>query len=309
MKRSFVLIIAIFALLSCKNDINSLINNGKELKFSKQIISSKIDFTNSKNKYTQLPGVEYVVVKSPITFINCTFEDTVKAYFVSKENGIFCDFEQPVVFLKCKFKKPVVFNQATFRKSVIFANCMFEDVVFFQGCTFIDKIADFKENNYDTSAFFNNSTFYGYANFFKSNFIKNVNFDYINVSQVFTIASSQFEQKFSCSYSIFKDRFIASYSVFKQNAHLSDNLFFGRAEIFKFISKKQIEINQNIFYNKFIVSEATIDGNFEMKYNKFVFQPLVSEKINFLNTSQKQIDSNTVWQSINSNFFDKKDNK
>lgn len=309
MKKTFFLFLSFWAIVSCKNDINTLINNNKEIKFSKQTISSKIDFTTSKNIFTQLPGVEYVVVKSPITFIKCTFEDTIKAYSLTKENGVYCDFEQPIVFLNCKFKKPVIFNQSTFRKSVVFANCQFEDVAYFQGCTFIDKITDFKENNYDTNAFFNNSTFYGNANFFKSNFIKNANFDYINVGQIFSIASSQFEQKFSCSYSIFKDRFIASYCVFKENSHLTENIFWGRAEMFKFISKKHFDINQNIFYNKFIVSQSTIDGFFEMKYNKFIYQNFVSEKINFLNTSQKQIDSNYVWQNINSNFFDKKDNK
>jgi len=309
MKKNIFLILIIFTLSSCKNDLNNLLNKNKGIQISNKTINTKIDFTNLKNKFTQLPGVEYVIIKSPITFIKCTFEDTIKAYKVTKTNGIYCDFEQPIVFLQCKFKKPVIFNQATFRKSVIFAKCQFEDVAYFQGCTFIDKIADFKENNYDTNAFFNNSTFYGQANFFKSNFLKNANFDYINVYQLFTIASSQFEQKFSCTYSIFKERFVANYAVFKQNAQLSNNIFWGRAEMFKFISKKQIEINQNSFYNKFIISQSTIDGIFEMKQNKYIFQELICDNVNFLTTSQKKIDSNFVWQNINLNFFDKKDNK
>ncbi|WP_369047609.1 pentapeptide repeat-containing protein [Tenacibaculum sp. UWU-22] len=151
---------------------NQILNNIKEEKaisYKNTTVQGVLDFTFIKEAIQHLPSKKKWInnsnevnklIKSSITFINCTFTGDVLAYIPDKETGytFTASFEDNVIFKNCVFEKKALFKYSEFKKECDFSESKFKDDSSF-------KYSKFKNNTHFENTYFENLTTFKYAVF------------------------------------------------------------------------------------------------------------------------------------------------
>ncbi|MBQ3657073.1 MAG: pentapeptide repeat-containing protein [Bacteroidales bacterium] len=147
------------------------ISDGKNLIIKDKTVKGFLDFTKAQKVDNKLP-LSTVYIDNELIFINCTFEDSVTAFF-SAGNMVKTVFEKNVTFYDCKFIKGADFTQADFSKDFNFELSNVKGRASFDGVDF-SKGAVFASANFQDDCSFINCRFSGRTTFYKSVFKKTV---------------------------------------------------------------------------------------------------------------------------------------
>ncbi|OEK06563.1 pentapeptide repeat-containing protein [Roseivirga misakiensis] len=181
------------------SEIMKALKDGKDVSYSDVTITGILDFTFMDEKLEDLPtrrrwwrngGSNKVeeLIESKVSFVNCTFEDDVLAYFHDKrsEYTFTADFADDVKFENCKFQRNAMFKYSVFEKSAIFTGSSFEEESTFKYAEF-DREAQFANTFFDEDAIFKYTKFRDGANFNRAKFDRSLDMKYTKVQGDFNI--------------------------------------------------------------------------------------------------------------------------
>lgn len=168
--------------------ISQMAKEGKDLTYENATISGVLDLTPYQEKKDDLPSkswfgmntnaIDHTIVGN-ITFVNCTFEDDVLAYFHDdkSEYTFNADFEGDVIFKNCNFKKGAAFKYSNF-----------DGIADFSGSSIRDE-ANFKYAEFNNESYFN-----------KIDFSSEANFKYAEFDELVSFAGSIFDSEANFKY-------------------------------------------------------------------------------------------------------------
>lgn len=255
--------------ISSDNIINR-INSNSEVVFVNRQIEGNLDFTKVNNIFTNTPALVIANVNSPLTFVECTFTDSIIGFLPDSNFAYLTSFNMPITFIKCKFEKDVNFRQTIFNSSVTFAQCEFNEEVHFEGSVFYGNLSDFKETTYNKLAKFTNASFYGSANFMNAQFNDIAEFNNCFFNRNATFSASNFVKSANFGNIEVRGYFKANYAIFSEKGYF-DNCYFGYITDFvRITSKTNFIFTNNSFYHNTNFSEAFFDGNLNFSNNTFI---------------------------------------
>lgn len=181
------------------SEIMEALKRGEEVSYTNATIQGVLDFTFMEEKLPDLPtkrrwwrdGGDNTVnedIESKVSFINCTFEDHVIAYYHDKRNEytFTADFEKDVKFEKCQFKRDAMFKYSNFEGDAVFAGSTFDEETTFKYAEF-DYSADFSSTRFDEDAIFKYTKFRDGASFNAAKFERSLDMKYTKVSGDFDV--------------------------------------------------------------------------------------------------------------------------
>jgi len=239
MKKSTAIILA-FMFLSISalaqsrvdaKDILKSIDEGKAVSYRGAEIVGDLDLTSIQDKVADKNNersrnstkVFWYHVRSPLSFVDCTFKGDVIAYYHDEwknetRNAVFhddvsfqgCEFQGQSAFKYSKFYEGADFSKTTYRKEALFKYTKFSTDVSFAGSTFVSD-ANFKYTEFPRKADFGNAKFQDEANFkytdfphgvsFKnSTFQGDANFKYAKFYEPFDFDGTEFEDSVDFKY-------------------------------------------------------------------------------------------------------------
>ena len=204
MKKSSALIL-VFMLLSVSafaqsrvnaKDILKDIDSGKAINYRGAEIIGDLDLTSIQDRVPDKNNkpsrhstqVFWYHVRTPLSFVDCTFKDDVIAYYSDDEknethNAVFhadvsfqgCVFQGISAFKYSKFHEGADFTKTTYHEEALFKYTEFSTEVSFAGSNFSND-ANFKYTKFPSKVDFGNVNFRDLANFKYTKFPKGVSF-------------------------------------------------------------------------------------------------------------------------------------
>lgn len=177
-------------------DILKGIDEGKAISYRNAEIVGDLDLTsiqdkeadNNNRRSRNSTEVFWYHVRSPLTFVDCTFNGDVVAYFHDERknethNAVFhddvsfqgCEFQGKSAFKYSKFFEGADFSKTTYRKEALFKYAEFSTEVSFAGSHFAE-VANFKYTEFPRKADFANAKFTDVAIFKYTEFPRGVSF-------------------------------------------------------------------------------------------------------------------------------------
>jgi len=239
MKKSAA-ILFVFVLLSAPalaqsqvaaKDILKSIDEGRSVEYRGVDIVGDLDLTSIQDREPDKENkrsrnstkVFWYHVRTPLTFVDCTFKGDVIAYFHDDRknethNAVFheeasfqgCTFSKASAFKYSKFYKAADFSTATYRKEALFKYTKFSTEVSFAASTFSDdanfkytefpRFVDFKEVEFHDLANFKYTEFPRGVDFKNSVFQGDANFKYTKFSEPFDFEGTEFEDSVDFKY-------------------------------------------------------------------------------------------------------------
>jgi len=212
-------------------DILKSIDEGKAVSYKGVEIVGDLDLTaiqdkvadkNNKRSWNSTK-VYWYHVRSPLSFIDCTFKGNVIAYYHDERknethNAVFhddvsfqgCEFEGISAFKYSKFYQSADFTNTTYHKEALFKYTEFSTDVSFSGSNF-GHDANFKYTEFPRKADFSNVAFQEEANFKYTEFPRGVsfqnalfqgdaNFKYTEFHEPFNFEGTEFEDSVDFKY-------------------------------------------------------------------------------------------------------------
>lgn len=177
-------------------DILKSIDEGKAVNYRGVEIYGNLDLTSIQDKVPDKANkrslnstkIFWYHVRTPLSFVDCTFEDNVIAYFHDDRknethNAVFhadvsfqgCKFQGDSAFKYSKFYEGADFTKTTYRKEALFKYAEFSTEVSFANSVFSSD-ANFKYTTFPEKVDFNNVRFNDLANFKYTDFPGGVSF-------------------------------------------------------------------------------------------------------------------------------------
>jgi len=210
MKKSAAVIL-VFMLLSVSalaqtrvnaQDILKSIDEGKAVNYRNVVIVGDLDLTSIQDKEPDKNNersrrstkVFWYHVRSSLSFVDCTFQDDVIAYFHDdrKNETHNAVFHEDVRFQGCEFKGKSAFKYSKFHKGADFTNTTYREE------------ALFKYTEFSTEVSFADSFFSNDANFKYTTFPKEVNFSNVEFNDAANFKYTEFPQGVSFKNAVFK---------------------------------------------------------------------------------------------------------
>lgn len=184
------------------SDIIKDIKNGKDVSYNNVTIVGELDFTYMEEKLESLPkrkkrnwwrngGSNMVknLIKSKVSFVNCTFEDNVLAYIPDSENSGYtfvASFDDDAIFKGCTFERKAMFKYSKFNEKASFQGTNFEDDTTFKYAQFYTNVS-FAKATFKETATFKYSKFKNGVSFNSTDFQEDLNIKYTKVTGEFDI--------------------------------------------------------------------------------------------------------------------------
>jgi hypothetical protein len=177
-------------------DILKGIDEGKAVSYKGVEIVGDLDLTTIQDKVPDKNNkrsrnstkVFWYHVRSPLSFVDCTFKDDVIAYYHDDDknethNAVFhddvsfegCEFQGMSEFKYSKFHKNADFSKTTYKEEALFKYAEFSTEVSFAGSVFSED-ANFKYTKFPHKVDFSNSEFQEEANFKYTEFPQGVSY-------------------------------------------------------------------------------------------------------------------------------------
>jgi len=210
MKKSAAVIL-VFMLLSVSalaqtrvnaQDILKSIDEGKAVNYRSVVVVGDLDLTSIQDKEADKNNDRsrnstktfWYHVRSPLSFVDCTFKDDVIAYFHDERknethNAV---FHEDVRFQGCEFQGKSAFKYSKFHKGADFTNTVYR------------KEALFKYTEFSTDISFADSIFSNDANFKYTTFPRRVDFSNVEFHHVANFKYTEFPQGVSFRNAVFK---------------------------------------------------------------------------------------------------------
>jgi len=177
------------------DDIINMIDSGKSVTLEETEIIGKLDLTKIMDKELETSrhnrnSTEVYIyhVRTSLSFINCTFQDDVIAYYHDEwknetHNVVFhedtsfkgCEFRGESAFKYSKFYKKADFSKTSYHREALFKYTKFSTEVPFKGSVF-QREANFKYTEFKEKGDFENCEFFNDADFKYTKFKEGVSF-------------------------------------------------------------------------------------------------------------------------------------
>lgn len=199
---AFLISTNVFAQQTVKaSDIMKDIKMGKAVSYDNVTITGILDMTFMNEKLPDLPkkrkwyknggsnSVEQQVEGS-VSFINCTFQDNVYAYYHDEDSEytFVANFENNVAFTNCTFKGEALFKYSDFERNADFKGSKFSDRTTFKYAKF-DENVSFANTVFDEDAIFKYTEFRSGVSFNKATFKDDLDIKYTKVKGEFDISN------------------------------------------------------------------------------------------------------------------------
>jgi len=216
--------------VDAKNILKS-IDDGKAVSYKGVEIVGDLDLTSIQDKEADKNNrrsrnsteVFWYHVRSPLSFVDCTFKGDVIAYYHDEDknethNAVFhddvifqgCEFEGKSAFKYSKFYEGADFTETTYHKEALFKYTEFSTDISFAGSVFAGD-ANFKYTDFPRKADFSDVTFQDLANFKYTEFPRGVSFKnavfqgdadfkYTEFSEPFNFEGTEFEDSVDFKY-------------------------------------------------------------------------------------------------------------
>ncbi|MFY0604102.1 MAG: pentapeptide repeat-containing protein [Flavobacteriaceae bacterium] len=184
------------------SDIIKDIKKGKNVSYTNATIVGDLDFTYMEEKLLDLPkrkknrwwrngGSNTIknLIKSKVSFVNCTFEDDVLAYIPDSENSgytFIANFDDDAIFKNCTFERKAMFKYSKFNEDASFEGTKFEDDSTFKYSEF-DNNVSFAKATFKETATFKYTKFKDGVSFNSTDFQEDLNIKYTKVTGEFDI--------------------------------------------------------------------------------------------------------------------------
>lgn len=215
---SVILVFVLFCVSACAQsrvnakDILKSINDGKAVNYKGVEIVGDLDLTKIQDKVPDKDNkrsrnstkVYWYHVRTPLSFVDCTFKDDVIAYYHDdkKKETHNAVFHADVSFEGCKFQGMSEFKYSKFHKGADFAKTTYQEEALF-------KYADFS-----TEVSFSNSVFTDNADFKYTTFPENVDFGDVEFQDNANFKYTEFPRGVSFKNAIFQDDANFKYTKF-----------------------------------------------------------------------------------------------
>lgn len=200
------------------SDIVTAMKDGQDVSYENVTIVGVLDMTSAKEELPDLPrkkmwGGDNIESKlrGDISFINCTFEDHVYAYFNDKDID-HTDGDSEYTFI------------VNFKGDVKFQDCNFQKRAWFKYSEFYED-SDFSGTRFEGSSTFKYSEFPEKTSFANTVFEDDNTFKYTQFSEFVSFENAQFHEDAIFKYTKFKD------GVSMKNTTFQDDLDFKYTEI------------------------------------------------------------------------------
>jgi len=235
--------------------------------YEDETFTEKIDFTDLFMAFPVSTAGKEARFNKSVTFVSCTFDESVLAYSEKEDGSTRTAFEANVSFINCTFKKGVVFRGSTFQGTCLFNGCDFEDEVDFQAASFFSD-AYFEKNSFADEAKFQNCYFQQKANFLESSFSENASFQgsTFNLGAQFGVVKLYGYADFSlCD---FRDGAFFNYAEIVDRATFN-NTWFGKRADFNSVIFNDIQMRNCTFTGKNSLKKLTVSTLLNMEESLF----------------------------------------
>jgi hypothetical protein len=197
------------------SDIMKDMKKGKDISYTNATIVGDLDFTYMDEKLVDLPkrkkkswwkngGSNTVkhLIKSKVSFINCTFEDNVLAYIPDSENSGYtfvASFNDDAIFTGCTFERKAMFKYSKFNENASFEGVKFEDDTTFKYSEF-DNNVSFAKATFKETATFKYTKFRDGVSFNNTDFQEDLNIKYTKVTGKFDIKGMKVAYEINSKY-------------------------------------------------------------------------------------------------------------
>lgn len=254
------------------NRIIEQLREGKKIVYHDKTIEGKLDFSVINNA-PEATGLMRAYIDQPVSFIKCTFTDTVTTERKNGRVAYNSHFTKSVSFIDCNF------NQAfNFQNAAVDGNLNFAQSIFYYGANFNGLDARGKVN-YFTSTIFKGDLqlqqvrFLGNLSLFKAEidgnlvsqngtFHEGINLGKINLKQTAHFTLCNFNRKV-----------YFNFSKIGKNLVLRDNSMMGELSAEQIDVGGEITIEDNRFYDRIQLKKTDAGTNYSLKNNHWFIKP------------------------------------
>ena len=193
------------------NEIIKAVKNGRTVSYKNATIVGVLDFTFMDAAMKKLPSKKRwwnsvsnkieKQIESPISFINCTFEDDVLAYIPDEDSGytFTANFESKAIFKNCTFERKAMFKYSEFDREASFEGTKFNSYSTFKYAKFSRDIS-FKNTSFDEEATFKYAKFDRNVSFADAVFKETATFKYAKFHDGVSFNSTVFDGELNLKY-------------------------------------------------------------------------------------------------------------
>ena len=221
------------------SDILDQINNGKAVNYKDAEIVGDLDFTAVKDVKREGHNHWFIIsssrsyschVKSPVSFISCTFLGDVLAYVHNDEENETYNavFHEDVDFEGCEFRRESAFKYAKFLKRANFVNTKYHEEALFKYAEFSTEVSFSKACFYD-DANFKYTKFPGAVSFAEAIFKQDADFKYTKFPRGVSFATAEFRGCADFKYTKFSEPLNFEGTVFEEDAEFKYAKVDGRS--------------------------------------------------------------------------------
>lgn len=231
---SFLLLLTICLPLSAQKmvkaaDLMKDLKAGKDIAIKNATIEGHLDFTFMEEKLPDLPkrkrnwwgqsdNTVKNLIKSKVSFQNCTFKDDVLAYIPDGDNSgytFIASFYNDAIFENCNFEGKAMFKYSKFEREASFKGAKFKEDTTFKYAEF-DNNVSFSNAVFEESATFKYSKFKDGVSFRAVQFKEDLNIKYTKVIGDFDIKDMKVAYDVDSKYTKINGKSFSMYLLEKQ---------------------------------------------------------------------------------------------
>lgn len=259
-------------------DINKKIKKGKDIEYRNATIIGDLIFLASNEKNLLTPQLVKHEVNSSVIFYNCTFKGNIIAHRTYTDHSEVSEFNKNLTFIECTFQDTVNFTSSDFNDLVNFSGSDFHEFVTFESSCF-----NYRKNYFDKVRFYKNAMFNlmkvnGNISFFEAIFDDNVIFQLSKFNDPVQFGAAKFNKNSVFSSVKFYDDVFFNYAEFHKKAIFNQSVFKGRAEFIKSKFNHISEFKNCMFFGRTIYNNSDLTGVFTFEGSDFLFsEPPINE--------------------------------
>lgn len=169
-------------------------------------------------------------INTPLVYRNCVFNKPVRAFFQQTDSAVVARFNAPVSFINCTFNDSVMLRGAHFVNRTAFRGCTFSGLLSFEGARFSDDLF-YTQNAHTAEVRFQNTRFLLASNFLDCSFSETVSFQGANFDREAQFSNGKFYGYTDFSLCEFRSGVFFNYSELVDYSSFNYSRFAGRFEL------------------------------------------------------------------------------
>lgn len=252
-----------------QNNIDEDLRLGNDIYFEDIVFDEAINLTDILGANKINATTSQITINSSITFVNCTFNGELTAFYSNGGTIILSIFNSNVSFIGCTFEKAVSFRASSIMGRADFSNSFFKGEVSFEECTFFQN-ANFAGCSFHDDARFQNAFFMQKVNFSRAEFAQTVYFQAATFNSEAQFSVAKFIGYADFSLISCRQNFLANYAEFADQSVFNNSYFYGRTDFLQ-VKFNICEFKKCFFFGECRFNNSTVDKS--ISFDKSIFLP------------------------------------